>query len=405
MLLMRRIGSIGSYVDDVIAMPRFLQQIPRVLVVLPTAQKACRDKLHGILRYAHLNGPWDVQTQEDHPFIVRLGSFRNWKPDGILYGANDTSFKTALRAKEIPVVRLDPGRTVPAWQSSVRHDSRLIAESVADHFLHLGLSNFAFVGSIPDFGWSQMRSKAFVERLKKVGVCCHRYTPVHAEDWGLEQRHMQTWLRSLPKPCGLMVSVDLRAKQVLDTCRTSGIRVPEEIAVVGVDNDATICENTTPTLSSVLPDFEGGGYLAAELLDRLLRGLQKKPVHLTYGVRGIIQRQSSQYLRQSDHLIASAVEFIRLNACAGIAVSDVVEQMNVSRRHAERHFRTACGHSILDEIQHRRLERVLALLRETNLPIREIGARCGYETEIYLKVLFKKRFGITMREYRKTISP
>ena len=208
-------------------------------------------------------------------------------------------------------------------------------------------------------------------------------------------------MQALPKPCGLMAAVDLRAKQVLDTCRTANIRVPEEIAVVGVDNDATICENTTPTLSSVLPDFEGGGYLAAELLDRLFRGLQRKTLHLTYGVRGIVQRQSSQYLRQSDRMIASAIEFIRLNACAGITVTDVVTQMSVSRRYAERHFRAACGHSVLDEIQHHRLERVCSLLRETNLPIREIGERCGYDTEIYLKVLFKKRFGMTMRDYRK----
>ena len=382
-------------------MSKFLQQTPRVLAVLPTVQKACRDKLQGILRYAHLNGPWDVQTLEDHPFIARLGSFKNWQPDGIIYGTPDDALRHLVHSRRIPVVQLDPLTAISRKQSSVSHDSRLIAETVADHFLHVGLTQFAFVGSVPDFGWSQTRADAFAARLKKVGFPCRIYAPVHAEDWGLEERHMRVWLQALPKPCGLMVAVDLRAKQVLDTCRTANIRVPEEIAVVGVDNDATICENTTPTLSSVLPDFEGGGYLAAELLDRLFRGLQRKPVHLTYGVRCILQRQSSQYLRQSDRLIASAIEFIRLNACAGITVADVVDQMNVSRRYAERHFRAACGHSVLDEIQHHRLERVCALLRETNLPIREIGERCGYDTEIYLKVLFKKRFGVTMRAYRK----
>jgi LacI family transcriptional regulator len=382
-------------------MPKFLQQIPRVLVVLPTVQKACRDKLQGILRYAHINGPWDVQTLEDHPFIARLGTFKNWQPDGIIYGTQDDALSHLMRSRRISVVHLDTSTPIPREQSSVSHDSRLIAETVADHFLHLGLTQFAFVGCVPSTGWSQTRADAFAGRLKKAGFPCRIYAPVHAEDWGLEQRHMRAWLQALPKPCGLMVAVDLRAKQVLDTSRTAGIRVPEEIAVVGVDNDETICENTTPTLSSVLPDFEGGGYLAAELLDRLFRGLQRKPVHLTYGVRCILQRQSSQYLRQSDRLIASAIEFIRLNACAGITVTDVVGQMHVSRRYAERHFRASCGHSVLDEIQHHRLERVCALLRETNLPIHEIGERCGYDTEIYLKVLFKKRFGVTMREYRK----
>jgi LacI family transcriptional regulator len=227
------------------------------------------------------------------------------------------------------------------------------------------------------------------------------YDPADADDWGLEQHHMRAWLLALPKPCGIMAAIDLRAKQVLDTCLAAGIRVPEEIAVVGVDNDETLCENTLPTLSSVLPDFEGGGYLAAELLDRLMRGIQKKPTQLTYGVRRLVQRQSTLYVPKSDRLIGQAVEFIRLNACAGIAVMDDVEKMNVSRRYAERHFRAACGHSILEEIQRRRLERVCALLRETHLPIRAIGERCGYDSEIYLKVLFKKRFGTTMRAYRK----
>lgn len=384
-------------------MPKFLQQVPRVLVVLPTVQKACRDKLQGILRYAHLNGPWDVQTLDDHPFIAQLGTFKNWQPDGIIYGSEDDAFRHIIRSRKVPIVRLDPSLPVLQRQSSVRHDSKLIAETAAEHFLHLGLTQFAFVGSVPAFGWSATRAEAFRAGLAKAGFVCRTYQPLHAEDWGLERRHMETWLKALPKPCGLMAAVDLRAKQVLDTCRTAGIRVPDEIAVVGVDNDATICENTTPTLSSVLPDFEGGGYLAAELLDRLLRGFQKKPVYLSYGVRGLVQRQSSMYLRQSDSLIASAIEFIRLNACAGITVPDVVQQMNVSRRYAERHFRAACGHSILDEIQHHRLERVCALLHGTNLPIREIGERCGYDTEIYLKVLFKKRFGLTMRDYRKRV--
>jgi len=176
--------------------------------------------------------------------------------------------------------------------------------------------------------------------------------------------------------------------------------VPDDIAVVGVDNDLTICENTTPTLSSVFPDFEGGGYLAAELLENLLRGIRGKPRHLTYGIRGVIQRRSSLHLRRSDQLIATAVEFIRLNACAGITVPDVAGHLNVSRRYAECHFRAVLGRSILNEIQNRCLERICALLRETNQPIRQIGESCGYDSETYLKTLFKRRFGMTMRDYR-----
>jgi LacI family transcriptional regulator len=382
-------------------MPKFLQKIPRVLAVLPTVQKACRDKLQGILKYARIHGPWDVQTQEDHPWIARLGDFKTWKPDGIILGAPVARLTATNRSSRVPTVALDMPGNGSRNASTVCHDSRLIAETSAQHLIRLGFECFGFVGCVPLSAFSLTRAESFVKRVRAEGFPCHVYGPADADDWGLEQRHMREWLRALPKPCGIMVAIDLRAKQVLDTCLAAGIRIPEEVAVVGVDNDETLCENTTPTLSSVLPDFEGGGYLAAELLDRLMRGTQKKPAHLTYGVRRLVQRQSTLYVPKSDRLIGQAVEFVRLNACAGITVMDVVEKMNVSRRYAERHFRATCGHSILGEIQLHRLERVCTLLRETNLPICAIGERCGYDSEIYLKVLFKKRFGMTMRAYRK----
>jgi len=380
---------------------RFLKTIPRVLVVMPNVEKACRDKLRGILRYAHLNGPWDVQTFDSHPFNTRLGSLRNWKPDGVIYG-DYRSLPPFPHPCGVAGVRLDC--PLKGTLSSVNHSSRLIAEASAEHLLQLGLAYFGFVGSVPTFGWSETRAVSFAAYLAQAGYTSQTYVSTHPEDWGLEQPYMRAWLESLPKPCGLMVAMDLRAKQVLDTCLASGIRVPEDICVVSVDNDETICENTTPTLSSVLPDFEEGGYLAAELLDRQMRGLMDKPSHMQYGVKQVVQRRSSLFIPHSGHLLSSALEFIRLNACAGIRVSDVVAHMNVSRRQAERHFRTIRGYSILDEIQRRRLEQVCKLLRETRMAISEIGTRCGYGSEIYLKVLFKKRHGMTMRDYRKVYS-
>lgn len=179
---------------------------------------------------------------------------------------------------------------------------------------------------------------------------------------------MQQWLLDLPKPCGIMVAFDFKARQVLECCLRCGIPVPGDVAVIGVDNDEAICENTTPTLSSVLPDFEGGGYRAAELLDPLMRRTRRKPVTLTYGVKRIVHRQSSQHTSNPNWIALKAKEFIRLNACMDISVNDVAKHLNVSRRLAELRFREACG----------------------------------YPTETHLKVLFKKRFGMTMREYRTT---
>lgn len=399
MVLRSLVCFLAAMPDIVLPMPRYLNAIPRVLIALSTVQKARRDKLQGILKYARLNGPWDVQMVEDHPYIPRLGSFRNWQPDGII--KDGTEPLPIIRAKKVPTVLLDtampPRRTV----FSVNHDSRQTAECVADYYVRQGFRHFAYVGSVPAVSWSAVRADAFADLLRQNGHACAIYEPQHTDDWGLEQNHMRKWLVSLPKPCGIMVALDLRAKQVLDTCRVAHLRVPEEISVIGVDNDETLCENTMPRLSSVLPDFEGGGYQAAELLDRLMRRAIRKPVQLSYGALRIIHRQSSQTTPPLGCLAASAVRFIQLNACEGIAVPDVVKHLNVSRRLAELRFRESRGHSLHEEIQRCRLERVRTLLRETGLPIKVLGERCGYPTENHLKALFKARFGMSMREYRK----
>ncbi len=391
-------------VSFLLHMSKFLQKIPHVLVALPTEVKANHDKLQGILRYAKLNGPWDVQFMGLHPVYPQLGELENWQPDGVIHDVNVKEAVAWRKRKRIPVVQMDGPPPQMRGVSWVNHDSRIIAEAVAAFFLQRGFRYFAYVDTLPQAAWSQKRLDAFKNRLRAAGYMCAVYappSPTESDDWGLEQPRLRAWLESLPKPCGLMAAMDLRAKQVLDTCLAAAIRVPEEIAVIGVDNDETICENTRPSLSSVLPDFEGGGYLAAELLDRLMRDGSRKAVRLTYEVKRVVHRLSSLDIRVSSPQAATALEFIRLNACAGITVTDVARHLNVSRRFAEIHFREACGHSILEEIQRQRLDRVRALLQETNLPIGEIGARCGYGTETYLKALFKVRFGITMRDYRK----
>jgi len=387
-------------------MSRFLHTIPRVLVMLqPASPKVRGEKLQGILKYARLHGPWDVQVMEDRTFTSELGAFKNWRPDGIITRSSPEALDALVsRSRKIPAVFIDSDPQTTRRRMLVHHDLQKDGEAVADFYLMQGLVHFAFAGSVQPAYWSSARADAFIDRLKQNGHACAVYAPQNAKDWGLEQRHMRDWLKALPKPCGLFVAFDLRAKSVLDTCLAARIRVPEEIAVVSVDNDETLCENTLPTLSSVQPDFEGGGYQAAELLDQMMRGKKRKTISLAYGVKRIVHRQSSQFIPMTNRLAAAAVEFIRLNACEGITVPDVARHLHVSRRFAEIRFKAALGHSILDEIQTRRLEKLCALLRETTLPIGEIGERCGYDTEAYLKRLFKKTFSMTMREYRRTLA-
>ena len=387
-------------------MKKFLRKVPRILVmVTPTSQKVLREKTQGVLRYARLHGPWEVQILDDRAFISKIDTLNNWQPDGII--TRETPKVLAARFKksrQIPTVFFDADLLSSSRHTSVQHNVRKASEAVADFYMQQRrLSHFAYVASssFPQPFWSAVRGRAFAERLKKHGYGCDLYAPQIAQDWGVEQKQMHDWLVSLPKPCGLFAAFDPQAKLVLDTCLSAGISVPEDLAVIGADDDDMICENTIPTLSSVRSNYEESGYLAAELLDQLMRGKIKKPVTRSYGFNRIVHRQSSRFVSTTSRYAAAAVEFIRLNACEGITVPDVAQHLHVSRSFAEKSFRKALGHSILDEIQTRRLERVCALLHETVLSIGEIGERCGYHTETYLKRLFKKRFGMTMREYRR----
>ncbi len=377
-----------------------IPRIPRILTIMPTVQKACRYKVAGILKYARLYGPWDVQLYEKHPHVAQLAAFVNWRPDGIITCSDPLDPEFHLDAN-LPCVALDTDvGEVSRASVTVNHDSHAIAHCVAEHFLQLGLKNFAFVNSLDPASWSTQREVAFTERVQGDGHRFFLYTPQNIDDWGIEQQSMATWLRSLPKPCGIMVANDRRAKQVIDTCLAIKINVPHQLAIAGVDNDEMICENTTPTLSSVLPDFEGGGMIAAKALDQILHGKSAPCRQLTYGIKAFHQRASTAFFPHANQSVSAALEFIRLNAAKGIAVQNVVNFMKVSRRYAERHFQTALGRTILEEIQTQRLLRVCAMLKETDLPVGEIGWHCGYQSDLYLKNLFKKRFGMTMREYR-----
>lgn len=386
-------------------MPTYLKTIPRVLVMIaPTSQKVIREKICGIMRYARLHGPWEIQFLDDSPFVVKVGELRNWRPDGIITRLSPQKLDHLLSAgKKIPTVYFDAQGTSPTCHASVHHDVRQASETVADTFVRQGLRHFAYVASalMPQPFWSQERGERFAARLRQQGFDCAFYHPKNTKDWGIEQKNLLDWLSTLPKPCGLFAAFDPLAKQVLDTCLAARIHVPEEVAVIGVDDDETICENTAPTLSSVQSDFEGGAYLAAELLDQLMRRKSRRAITLSYGFKKIVLRQSSQFVPKLSRHVAGALEFIRLNACEGIAVADVARNLKVSRSHIEKQFKKAMGRSVLDEIQSRRLDRLCALLRETALPIGEIGERCGYTTETYLKRLFKRTFGMTMRDYRK----
>jgi len=185
----------------------------------------------------------------------------------------------------------------------------------------------------------------------------------------------------------------------------AGLNVPGDVAILGVDNEEIICENTSPTLSSIQPDFEMAGYQAAQLLEQFMRHNPRKPQTILYGVKQIVPRESCRPAWAVDRRLLRGLEFIRLNAGESIGVMDVARQMNVSRRMAELLFRRHLDHSIHEEIQQTRLVRLKTSLIETDFPIGMISGQCGYQTEMHAKRVFKQYAGITMTQFRKRYQP
>ena len=390
-------------------MPKTLDHIPRVLVIQETSIQPGRDKLQGIFNYAHLYGPWHLHLVHGRSGESKPTSATDWKGyDGIIAGQMMLDLADILKRTHMPIILIDPldevlkPRSFFSKLSCTLDDSESVGQAGADYFLKRGYKNFAYVGDSLNRNWSVYRGEKFKKRVCEAGFACHIYPAIASvTDLECDEKQLGAWLNALPQPVAILAAMDSRAHQVIEVCSENGLRVPQDVAVLGVDNDELLCTGSIPTLSSIRRDTEACGFMAAQMLDRLMRKETRKREIMRYGVRDIITRDSTQpEAVPSDPVVQRAREFIRINAGTGIGVPDIVKHLNVSRRLAETRFRAACGHSLLDEIQNARLERVERLLRETDLPLTEICTRCGYQTDVHLRRIFKRRFGCCMRDYR-----
>jgi len=391
----------------------FKPRIPQVALLAPLVLKGHQDTLRGILQYIRLHGPWRLYRMEGRPGEQKLLDLKRWGCTGIITSACNRATAKVIARANVPVVVFEPSPEMRAHAhplsrcASTRCDSFAIGQRAAHYFLERHYTRFAFVGEPHGLYWSREREQGFKSVLQALGLPCFVYGVPAAKarrDWSIEQPHMLRWLRSLPKPIALFAAMDGRGRQVLDACMGAEIAVPSEVAVLGVDDDELICEATFPTMSSIQINAQQTGYLIAEHLDHLMRG--KRPPQTVFFAQPtrVVTRRSTDATAIPDRQIAQALEFIWQEAGRkAIHVPDVVRQIGASRRFAEIRFRTIVGRTILEEIQRVRLERVCALLAETNLSVGEITRQCGFERESYLARLFKKRFSTSMSRYRADV--
>ena len=362
--------------------------------------------MKGLVRYAR-TVRWQIETVAysrddiERQYRTAREIVRYHQPDGVVGSCFERLSRDVLA--DVPCVWLDaPAEKVPAGDSLVFHDGAVTGEMAAKEFLKLGFRRFAVVADQLYRTWSTKRVAEFRRIVEKAGGSLNVLRLMEpAVDRLASMRRIEPWLRRLQKPCGVFGVNDLIASEVLSVANRIGGRVPEDIAVIGVDNNEDICTLTTPPLTSIATDWEKGGYLAAEELDRIMRNPKAKPRRIPFGELGIVRRASSSPCEvRVDPRVAAASLFIREHACEGIGVDDVVRQMGCSRRLATMRYLEATGHSIFAEIREAQFEQVLVLLAQRDVQLGAIADRCGWRSPTALRAYFEKRLGMTMREWR-----
>jgi LacI family transcriptional regulator len=371
----------------------------QVAILIETSNAYARGLLQGVVHYIREHRPWSFHLMEQGRGDDPPPWLAGWKGDGIIARIETPRIARAVVRTGLPAVDLSAARLVPElpW---VETDDEQISRLAADHLLERGFTRFAFCGDAR-FNWSVWRERLFAARLRAAGHGCACYRPAGPPgDVAAEARSLARWLRGLPKPVGIMAGYDIRGQQVLDACRRESLVVPDEVAVIGVDNDTLLCELSSPPLSSVIPNAHGAGYEAAAVLDRLMAGKRVPAVACLIAPLGVAERQSTDVLAVDDRAVARAVQYIRDHACEGIKVGDVLRSVPLSRRVLEQRFQRLLGHTPREEILHVRLNRVKQLLAETDLPLYLVAERTGFEHAEYLSVLFKRETGKTPSAYR-----
>ncbi len=362
----------------------------------------------GVAAYLQEGITWSVYIEETALEEQRLPDLAAWRGDGIIANFDDPRIVRAVRASSLPVVAFgsgygwyDPEFRIPY----IFTNNGAIARLAADHLLDRGFRRFAYYGGVRSRinGWSIERESAFSERISERGYHCLTYRDRHPEGrgWARSQAALERWLASLPKPVGLLAENDRRARLVLEACRSAGLGVPEELAVLGVDNDELLCQLTTPLLSSVEQGSMRIGYEAAELLERLMSGAAETRASLVVDPVGVVVRGSTDVLAVEDPEVAAALRFIAESTSEGVRTEEVASAVGISRSGLDAHFKRVLGLTVSAVIRKHQMDLTLRLISDTNLPLKQIAARAGFRSVQHMTKRFAETYGAPPAQYRR----
>jgi LacI family transcriptional regulator len=381
-----------------------------VALLIETTGSYGRGLLQGVARYNREHGRWSTYFRPHGIGDPPPSWIKNWKGDGILARVTKPETAKLLISTGLPIVNLR-GSPGPFNFPFVTADQAEISTLAENHLRDRGLKHFAFCGRPAGVNPTlDDRCAFFRKSIESTGQTCHVFPAVHTSEsagWEEEQERLVKWLLSLPKPVGIMAANDERGLQVLDACRRAELVVPDEVAVIGVDNDAALCELSIPPLTSVDVHAEGIGYEAAALLDKIMSGKLKpapKPMPIKIPPRCVVVRRSTDTVASEDEEVGRAIRYIRANACKSLQVVDVLAFMGMSRASLQQRMKAMMGRTIHQEIQRVRMGRAQELLVNSDLTIKQIARESGFASVQYMTRVFRATIGETPALYRRNRS-
>ncbi|WP_036665380.1 XylR family transcriptional regulator [Paludibacterium yongneupense] len=367
-----------------------------------------REIITGIGSYlSSTRASWDLFLEED--FRCRLNGIERWQGNGIIADFDDPDVRTALSHSRLPVVAVGGSYTdesdYPADVPYVATDNFKLVKLAFDHLIEAGLERFACFSlpEDPTNRWAQEREKAFELLMRKDGMPCEIFRGVRtsAPSWDTAVKQQIEWLQALPKPIGIVAVTDARARQLLQACLSAGITVPEQVALIGIDNDPLARTLTRIPLSSVAQGAQEMGRTAGHLLHQMLHGARLAGTRIIVPPAGINVQASSRHETPNHPYVMQALHFIRQYACQGIKTEQVADYVGVSRSSLETYFRRSRGHSVHNEILHFKLEAAKHILEHEEQSIADTAVRCGFTSVQYMHAVFKRELGCTPRGYQE----
>lgn len=398
-----------------------VMKVTKVIVLIESSRSAGRGLLRGITKYAQLFGPWIfyrgapfyrssshvsevILDQKSGREIDMAALIKQSGAHGIITYISDLKTARMNIPKGFPAVFI-PLHKVLSDRPNLVCDSINAGRLAAEYFLKLGFENFGFCG-YDEIYWSCERFRGFKEILAQAGYevyCFHQSKPNTQSVWDSEQSDLADWVNSLPKPIGIWAWNDDLAEHLIEACTLSNLYIPDDVAVLGADNDELLCEMIQPSLSSVAFNFERAGFEMAEVLHKLMKGQKAGKSDIPLHTLNVVSRQSTDTLLIADTDVAQTLRYIRDNAQKPIQMMDVVTAVGISRRLLYAKFQKWVGRSIYDEIMQARAERIARILHSTNLPIYKIAYDFGFSGADHFARFFKKAKGVSPKQYRKNL--